>query len=157
MAQQQPNQAQLQAMAVSLGLPPDAPLGVIDNFFKLMETSKGSHKERSVTSEMKKNIEQQIITYMKSRSLTYLQIKEKYLVYHDETKKASYSDELIQVAFVGFHRQNPQGSLEQMAINFVDYCNEVRKRSGERSEYLKIHTKRPVSATIAMLQNMGNL
>ena len=60
----------------------EVPVDAIDTLFKL-KTSK-----KLLNSEKRKNLEQQIISYMNSKNVTSLEMEDKDVVCYDETKQA---------------------------------------------------------------------
>lgn len=156
--QQQHIQQQRAQMAQQTGLPVDAPFAEIDAFLKTLQKTKGTTKTNSLDGETKKKAENAIINYMKQQSQSYLRIKDKYLVLKEDVKMEGWSDELVCKAFVVFHRRNMnQGSLEDVALAFVEFCKEVRKGTNEKKYSLSLQSKRPYAATFAMLQQMGTM
>jgi hypothetical protein len=146
-------------LATSMGLPADAPLPAIDAYLKSLQTNKGVSKGNAGVSDIKRKAEGAIMGYMKSKELTFLQIRERYLILKSEAKIEGWSDELVLKAFVAFHRRNlNQGAaIEQVAVNFVEFCKSVRKSSGEVKESLTLSKKRPLSATLSMLSSMNGI
>lgn len=153
MAAQPLTPEQMAQVAAQVGLPPDAPLGFIQQFMQLLEVNKG--KETKEVAEAKKVVKKAIIDYMVAGNHAFLRIRDKYIVLKDELKPISYSDELVAKCFVAFHRQNKaQGTVEQAAMAFIEFIKEVRKRSGERTQELSVAKKPPLAAQFAGLGNM---
>ena len=142
-----------------MGLPQDAPAAAIHAFMQALQSGKGTSKNNNLAQETRKKAEAAIIGYMKQKKLTFLQVQDQYLLYENEVKPIGWSDELIEKCFVQFHRtrKNQGVPLEQVAINFVNFCKQVKKASGERSEKLVLKKKRPMAATLDMLRKMGGL
>ncbi len=158
-----PTQAQIEAVAVNMGLPKDIPfhtLRAIEAFFNSKSVKTGKKKGSAEATEAAKAAEEAIIAWMKSKGIPFLQLKEQYLVISDEIKPISLTDEVHQKSYVAFHRENRHnvaGSIENASVEFSKYCKEVCKMSGARCEVLKVTKKRPYVATISMLQRMGPL
>lgn len=142
-----------------MGLPPDAPAAAIHAFLQALQAGKGSVKNNGLTQDTRKKAEEAIIGYMKQRGLTFLQVQDQYLLYENNMKPIGWCDELIEKCFVQFHRtrKNQGVPLEQVAVNFVSFCKDVKKASGEKSEKLVLKKKRPMAATLDMLRNMGGI
>jgi hypothetical protein len=144
--------------------PPGAPVDAIRQFMALRQVKRGENKDKGpdVTAAQLKAARQSIIAYMESANLPFITVNGEYLYVKTNEKLCPWKDDLVLEAFVAFHRMkqgqnNGNESLSDLAVQFMDFCKELRRRQGSTDKDLVCNKKRPLSATISALVNMGRM
>ena len=138
------------AAAVSVGLPSDTPIGILqalELFIQASAVKQGVAKNSKEQIEAKNKAEEALIAYMESKQVVFLEVQGKYLVIQDDTTPLSYSDAFVKSAFMHFmSTPHPGKTLEELSNDFLTFCTNARKSNGTRSKSLKPKKTKPTGA-----------